>query len=134
MRTAILGLGAAALVAVAALGFLLFETTTVSSTILSGSGTRSSCGPDPWDWMNGGRTRGPDASYTREVRNGEIFDVTLPAGPYEMRIHGSGTSVDPAVVWGQPRAPPGACTAEPTLQRYIAEGDGTITVEYWLFE
>jgi hypothetical protein len=121
---------AAALAFLLAAGFLLFETTTSST---SSGVSRGACG------RGAGVTRWPDASlpppqasYERGFRDGEVLEVTFPAGPFEYVIETEGGLLE-AMRMPLPTTPStGQCSPEPYTVAYLARGEGVARVHFWV--
>jgi hypothetical protein len=129
----VLGFLVGALLAAGALTFMALGTTTHTTTVSVGAWSRG-CGshgawPDPLSAPI------DETSYTRAVRDGERVEITVPAGPYVMRVESSGTELAMLPSRAQPPMPPlvGNCASEPYIERYAAIGAGTFTVTYVLY-
>lgn len=82
----------------------------------------------------------PSRVVNLTLRDNETFEMERPAGPFTMRV----TVHNATIATVDSARPPigrtgwsdgfvaGGCGTEARTERYLARGDGTPTVEYWL--
>lgn len=123
---------AALLVGAAVAGFLLFDTTTStsSSTMLTGCHVGVMGWPDP--------SRGePDAEWSRSFVKGEIVRIAHPSGRFGLAVEVDGGPLEHLPSRERPDASqlaPGGCRSAPYFQHYLAMESGEMRVHVWMYD